>query len=107
MTPSQPARDSRVEKLAGWFTRQHGTVEDHRESASQLLATFESAGLLVLDPNSEALVERIAETVYISTRFVVGNGGWDHLDDRERSQWRARSRAVLAAPAERPSGGAG
>lgn len=55
--------DLRAEKLAIWLTRQHGTVDDHREAATQVLEMVTAAGLTVLDQRSPELRTRLGKWI--------------------------------------------
>lgn len=99
--PPTPGRDSRVEKLARNICQaMGGQVYEYRTQAELSIKNAERAGLLVLDPSSPELVERIARGIFGGTdsqwETVVGRG--------EKESLRKAARAVLAALAS-PGGG--
>ena len=84
--------DSRVEKLAVWFTRQHGTPDDHRELATQLVATVAAAGLLVIDPGDPEVEKRIAKVL---------DPHYEDLSAFDQRGIANRARAVISALRQR------
>jgi len=77
--------DSKVEKLADYW-------QDPRCEARHFIREFEAAGLLVIDADDPATVERVAHL--LSTRWARP---WDQITIAERSGHIADARAVLAA----------
>jgi hypothetical protein len=82
---SQPAPDSRVERFAVEWANRLNNPASADVNARYFVEVAESAGLLVLDPKSEALVERITDAL------------WMHVIFRDRNDGRDAARAVVAA----------
>lgn len=91
--------DSRIERVAAtWATsgdlaNEHPAAADHwRRQASQRVALIEAAGLIVIDPDDEATIERVSRT--IADQHGGYTGDWQHQTDE--------ARAILAALAVKP-----